>query len=119
MDAQIISVYIELSRKQSILSYLQIYVFVVEYNYSTSPYVGKMTSLIFIHGTGVTQSMYTKTFVQIKQLLAAESPYTNVYPCFWGDLGVKKETGSSIPKRLQKPDLNFSALKGLRFLKSP
>ena len=105
MDAQIISVYIELSRKESILSYLQIYVFVVEYNYSTSPYVGKMTSLIFIHGTGVTQSMYTKTFVQIKQLLAAESPYTNVYPCFWGDLGVKKETGSSIPKRLQKPDV--------------
>jgi hypothetical protein len=105
MDAQIISVYIELLRKQSILSYLQIYVFVVEYNYSTSPYVGKMTSLIFIHGTGVTQSMYTKTFVQIKQLLAAESPYTNVYPCFWGDQGVKKERGLSIPKRLQKPDV--------------
>jgi len=77
-----------------------------------------MTTLIFIHGTGTTQSMYDRTFIRIKQQLAAESPYTNVYPCFWSNLGVEKERGSSIPKRLQKPDVTIENEQILGWAKS-
>jgi len=59
-----------------------------------------MTTLIFIHGTGVTQSMYDGTFELIKQQLAVHHPDTDikVAPCFWGKLGAKLNAGgASIP----------------------
>lgn len=57
-----------------------------------------MTTLIFIHGIAVTESMYDGTFELIKQQLAVYCPDIKVSPCFWGGLGMKLNANwASIP----------------------
>ncbi len=49
-----------------------------------------MTTLIFIHSTGVRRSQYEASFERIQKRLAAERPDLKVAPCCWGEvLGTK------------------------------
>jgi hypothetical protein len=58
-----------------------------------------MTTVIFVHGTGVRKSQYFETFEQIKKNLHAQHPGVKVVPCCWGEeLGTKLNAqGTSIP----------------------
>jgi hypothetical protein len=58
-----------------------------------------MTTVIFVHGTGVRQPQYVETFKLIEQKLHAQRPDLHIAPCLWGDsLGTKlNANGASIP----------------------
>ncbi len=58
-----------------------------------------MTTVLFVHGTGVRNPGYEDTFKLIEQKLLAERPDLKVERCFWGDsLGTKLNAkGASIP----------------------
>lgn len=58
-----------------------------------------MTTVIFVHGTGVRKSQYFETFEQIKKNLHTQHPGVKVVPCCWGEeLGTKLNAqGASIP----------------------
>ncbi|HEY9904683.1 MAG TPA: hypothetical protein V6D43_19985 [Candidatus Sericytochromatia bacterium] len=58
-----------------------------------------MTTVLFIHGTGVRNPGYEETFQLIEQKLQAERPDIRVERCLWGDsLGTKLNAqGASIP----------------------
>jgi hypothetical protein len=58
-----------------------------------------MTTVVFVHGTGVRKAQYEETFELIKQKLHAQRPDLQVAPCLWGDdLGTHlNATGASIP----------------------
>ncbi|MBD2295707.1 hypothetical protein H6G06_20065 [Anabaena sphaerica FACHB-251] len=58
-----------------------------------------MTTVIFIHGTGVREAEYNKTLKLIEQKLLSQRPDLTVLPCLWGDsLGIKfNAQGASIP----------------------
>ena len=58
-----------------------------------------MTTVLFVHGTGVRQPGYEETFLLIEQKLQAERPDLKVERCLWGDfLGTKLNAqGASIP----------------------
>ncbi len=58
-----------------------------------------MTTVLFVHGTGVRKAHYEETFELIQQTLLKERPDLKVEPCLWGDeLGAKlKANGASIP----------------------
>lgn len=58
-----------------------------------------MTTVIFIHGTGVRATEYNQTFQLIQQRLLRERPDLTVLPCLWGEsLGIKLNAeGASIP----------------------
>jgi hypothetical protein len=58
-----------------------------------------MTTVVFVHGTGVRKAQYEETFELIKQKLHAQRPDLQVVPCLWGDdLGTHlNATGASIP----------------------
>ena len=58
-----------------------------------------MTTVLFIHGTGVRNPGYEETFQLIEQKLQAERPDLKVERCLWGDsLGTKLNAqGASIP----------------------
>ncbi|NEP60470.1 MAG: hypothetical protein F6K31_26285 [Symploca sp. SIO2G7] len=58
-----------------------------------------MTTVVFIHGTGVRQPQYDQTLRQIEQRLQEQLPDLQVAPCFWGeDFGAKLHSlGASIP----------------------
>ncbi|MBD2388312.1 hypothetical protein [Cylindrospermum sp. FACHB-282] len=58
-----------------------------------------MTTVIFVHGTGVRRSQYEETFKLVEQKLLAERPDLTVVPCLWGEtLGTKLNAqGASIP----------------------
>lgn len=57
-----------------------------------------MTTIIFIHGTAVTPSMYEGTFKIIQKQLEKRSDI-NLVKCFWGGLGAKLNAGgASIPE---------------------
>lgn len=58
-----------------------------------------MTSIIFIHGTGVRKAEYNETLKLIEQKLLSQRSDLTVLPCLWGDtLGIKLNAqGASIP----------------------
>jgi hypothetical protein len=58
-----------------------------------------MTTLIFIHGTGIRRLQYEETFQKIQQKLAAKRPDIRAVPCCWGEsCGTKLNAqGASIP----------------------
>ncbi|MDP9315587.1 MAG: hypothetical protein M3R24_32790 [Chloroflexota bacterium] len=58
-----------------------------------------MTTVIFVHGTGVREPAYTSVFTAIKQELKNRRPNLSVEPCYWGEpYGAQlKKDGASIP----------------------
>jgi hypothetical protein len=58
-----------------------------------------MSSVIFVHGTGVRQKAYDQSFNIINGEIKAKKPFVDVRRCLWGDrCGVKLNGGgSSIP----------------------
>ncbi|AFY48489.1 hypothetical protein Nos7524_2655 [Nostoc sp. PCC 7524] len=58
-----------------------------------------MTTIIFVHGTGVRGREYEETFRVIQQKIHAQNPDVMVAPCLWGDLfGTKLNAqGASVP----------------------
>lgn len=58
-----------------------------------------MTTLVFVHGTGVRPPQYKETFALIQQKLGIQRPDIKVVPCLWGEmLGTKLNAqGASIP----------------------
>lgn len=58
-----------------------------------------MTTVIFVHGTGVRQREYEKTFKIIENKIHVQRPDIKVIPCLWGDeLGTRLNAkGASIP----------------------
>ena len=59
-----------------------------------------MSTILFIHGTGVRQPGFDATMSAIKGEVAAEMPGVSVKPCYWGEeFGVKLHHGGrSIPE---------------------
>ncbi len=59
-----------------------------------------MTTVIFIHGTGVREIEYFQTFKIIEKKINAQRPDIKVIPCLWGnDFGTKlAANGASIPR---------------------
>ncbi|MEU2913389.1 hypothetical protein ACWCQ0_36490 [Streptomyces massasporeus] len=45
-----------------------------------------MTSVVFVHGTGVRGAAYEKTFSRIHSALLERLPEVNLLPCQWGDV---------------------------------
>jgi len=57
-----------------------------------------MTTVIFVHGTGIREREYNQTFEIIEQKIHAQRPDVKVAPCLWGELGAKFNVhGASIP----------------------
>ncbi|MBD2627709.1 hypothetical protein [Trichormus variabilis] len=58
-----------------------------------------MTSVIFVHGTGVRKAEYNETLKLIEQKLLSQRSDLTVLPCLWGDsLGINLNAqGASIP----------------------
>lgn len=49
-----------------------------------------MTTIIFVHGTGIRESEYQETFKIIKEKIHAQRPDIKVAPCLWGvEFGAK------------------------------
>jgi len=48
-----------------------------------------MTTVIFVHGTGIREPEYNETFEIIEQKIHAERPDIKVAPCLWGALGAR------------------------------
>lgn len=78
-----------------------------------------MTSIVFVHGTGVREVTYNSTFDQISKQLSGQSDF-NLVPCYWGNLGADLHLGGvSIPnyevsRRLQDEEYEV-ALWGLLY----
>ncbi|MBD2410542.1 hypothetical protein FACHB389_14475 [Nostoc calcicola FACHB-389] len=57
-----------------------------------------MTTVIFVHGTGIREREYNETFEIIEQKIHAQRPDIKVAPCLWGALGAKfNENRASVP----------------------
>ncbi|MBC1242147.1 alpha/beta hydrolase [Nostoc sp. 2RC] len=57
-----------------------------------------MTTVIFVHGTGIREREYYQTFEIIEQKIHTQRPDVKVAPCLWGELGAKFNAhGASIP----------------------
>ena len=58
-----------------------------------------MTSVLFVHGTGVREPAYTETFTWVRETLLQQAPGLTVAPCSWGEvIGVKLHAdGASVP----------------------
>ncbi|WP_424094432.1 hypothetical protein [Moorena producens] len=58
-----------------------------------------MTTLVFVHGTGVRQAAYEQTFKIVEGFVTEKRPEITVLPCFWGEqFGSKLNAqGASIP----------------------
>ncbi|MCW5316007.1 hypothetical protein GTQ43_19945 [Nostoc sp. KVJ3] len=57
-----------------------------------------MTTVIFLHGTGIREREYNETFEIIEQKIHAQRPDIKVAPCLWGTLGAKfNENRASVP----------------------
>jgi len=59
-----------------------------------------MTTVIFVHGTGVREKEYSKTFEIIEEKIHTQRPDIKVIPCLWGnDFGTRlAANGASIPR---------------------
>ncbi|MFI9031203.1 hypothetical protein [Streptomyces sp. NPDC053560] len=60
-----------------------------------------MTSVVFVHGTGVRGASYDRTFARVREGLARVRPDVRTVPCFWGaDHGASLALGgASLPVR--------------------
>ncbi|MBW4677903.1 MAG: alpha/beta hydrolase [Desmonostoc geniculatum HA4340-LM1] len=57
-----------------------------------------MTTVIFVHGTGIREREYNETFEIIEQKIHAQRPDIKVAPCLWGALGARfNENRASVP----------------------
>ncbi|WP_193198544.1 hypothetical protein [Nostoc sp. MG11] len=57
-----------------------------------------MTTVIFVHGTGIREREYNETFQIIEQKIHAQRPDIKVAPCLWGELGAKfNDNRASVP----------------------
>ncbi|MEH1889804.1 MAG: hypothetical protein V7K92_10220 [Nostoc sp.] len=57
-----------------------------------------MTTVIFVHGTGIREREYKDTFEIIEQKIHAQRPDIKVAPCLWGALGAKfNDNRASVP----------------------
>ncbi|MEH2177757.1 hypothetical protein [Nostoc sp.] len=57
-----------------------------------------MTTVIFVHGTGIREREYNETFQIIEQKIHAQCPDIKVAPCLWGALGAKfNDNRASVP----------------------
>jgi hypothetical protein len=58
-----------------------------------------MTTFIFVHGTGVREPAYTKTFETVQRKLSIFAPNAKLVPCYWGkSCGAElRQGGDSIP----------------------
>lgn len=57
-----------------------------------------MTTVIFVHGTGIREREYNETFKIVEQKIHAQRPEIKVVPCLWGALGAKfSENRASVP----------------------
>jgi hypothetical protein len=52
-----------------------------------------MTTVLFIHGTGVREPAFSKTYAQIKAGLGALRPDVDVQRCYWGEIGAELQAG--------------------------
>jgi hypothetical protein len=64
-----------------------------------------MTTVVFIHGTGVREPRYGKSLEQVKEALHARRPDVKLLPCAWGDeLGAAfHHNHASIPNFVPRP----------------
>lgn len=58
-----------------------------------------MTTVVFVHGTGIREQRYWQTFEYINQALHTRKPELKLMPCLWGDkFGARLHAdGASIP----------------------
>ncbi|MEH2420815.1 MAG: hypothetical protein V7K48_07650 [Nostoc sp.] len=57
-----------------------------------------MTTVIFVHGTGIREREYNETFEIIEQKIHAQRPDIKVSRCLWGELGAKfNDHRASVP----------------------
>ncbi|MEH2221760.1 hypothetical protein [Nostoc sp.] len=57
-----------------------------------------MTTVIFVHGTGIREREYNETFQIIEQKIHAQRPDIKVAPCLWGALGATfNQNRASVP----------------------
>jgi len=57
-----------------------------------------MTTVIFVHGTGIREQEYNETFEIIEQKIHAQRPDIKVARCLWGSLGARfNENRASVP----------------------
>ncbi|MDZ8024464.1 MAG: hypothetical protein RMX97_07220 [Nostoc sp. DedQUE11] len=57
-----------------------------------------MTTVIFVHGTGIREREYNETFQIIEQKIHAQRPDIKVAPCLWGVLGARfNHNRASVP----------------------
>ncbi len=57
-----------------------------------------MTTVIFVHGTGIREREYNETFQIIEQKIHAQRPDIKVAPCLWGVLGARfNDNRASVP----------------------
>ncbi|MGF1937530.1 MAG: hypothetical protein RM347_024605 [Nostoc sp. ChiQUE02] len=57
-----------------------------------------MTTVIFVHGTGIREREYNETFQIIEQKIHAQRPDIKVFPCLWGVLGARfNDNRASVP----------------------
>jgi hypothetical protein len=57
-----------------------------------------LTTVIFVHGTGIREREYNETFQIIEQKIHAQRPDIKVAPCLWGVLGAKfNDNRASVP----------------------
>ncbi|MEH2173203.1 hypothetical protein [Nostoc sp.] len=57
-----------------------------------------MTTVIFVHGTGIREREYNETFQVIEQKIHAQRPDIKVAPCLWGVLGATfNDNRASVP----------------------
>ncbi len=57
-----------------------------------------MTTVIFVHGTGIREREYNETFQIIEQKIHAQRPDIKVSPCLWGVLGARfNDNRASVP----------------------
>ena len=52
-----------------------------------------MTTVLFIHGTGVREPAFARTYAQIKAGLGAVRPDVGVQRCYWGEIGAELQAG--------------------------
>ncbi|MCL6749681.1 hypothetical protein KBT16_01290 [Nostoc sp. CCCryo 231-06] len=68
-----------------------------------------MTTVIFVHGTGIREQEYNETFEIIEQKIHAQRPDIKVARCLWGSLGARfNDNRASVP--LEDATLALSGL---------
>lgn len=68
-----------------------------------------MTTVVFVHGTGVRRPSYDASFVQVREALSGRAGLA-IEPCYWGDLGATRAALSvpGAPARAADPDQEYA-----------